>query len=411
MNSLVVGLLVMGLSAACGCRRNPPRPDTAPAAKTPISPTEIAGAQRYVRYCALCHGAHAEGYAADNAPSLVSPTFAATASDEFLRAGIAWGRPGTAMAGYSKAIGGPLDPAEIDSLIAYLHIGAPPPVALSTAPIAGDPVKGQTVYVTRCASCHGTPTQRGNSVHLANALLLSSAGDSFLRYAVAHGRPGTRMEAWEGKLDPSSIDNVVAYLRSLMPSGTALATTALATTTRATTTLATTMSTTVGMEPALPVQGPIVINPKGQAPTFDLREDRFASLVSVKQALDKRQRIVIVDARPPSDWLRLHIPGSISIPYYDLKAIDDLPKDGTWIIAYCACPHHASGVVVDELRKRDFKHSAVLDEGVFAWQHAGYPVIAAPGTLPVPAPPVSPGALSPTAPRPVTTAPRQPARP
>ena len=78
-----------------------------------------------------------------------------------------------------------------------------------------------------------------------------------------------------------------------------------------------------------------------------------------------------------------------------MKALDKLPNDGTWIIAYCACPHHASGVVFDELRRRGYKTSAVLDEGVFAWQHKGYPVVAAPGSLPIPAPPPLPAAAAP----------------
>jgi rhodanese-related sulfurtransferase len=110
-------------------------------------------------------------------------------------------------------------------------------------------------------------------------------------------------------------------------------------------------------------------------------------LKEVHQAMEEKKRIVIVDARAPSDWLNLHIPGSISLPYYDLGPIDRLPDDGTWIIAYCACPHHASGAVVDALRARGIKTSAVLDEGVFAWQRAGYPVVTAPNAAPPPAPP------------------------
>ena len=57
---------------------------------------------------------------------------------------------------------------------------------------------------------------------------------------------------------------------------------------------------------------------------------------------------------PPSEWLNLHITGAISTPYYDAKSLDDLPNDGTWVLAYCACPHHVSGQVVEELRKRGY---------------------------------------------------------
>ena len=126
---------------------------------------------------------------------------------------------------------------------------------------------------------------------------------------------------------------------------------------------------------------PIVINPKGQTPSFTLRAGRFVGVDQVKAALDKKQRMIIIDARSPSDFIASHIPGAISNGYYDRAGLDRLKDDGTWIIAYCACPHHASGEVVDELRRRDFKNTAVLDEGILYWRQRGYPLqTAAPAT-------------------------------
>ena len=98
----------------------------------------------------------------------------------------------------------------------------------------------------------------------------------------------------------------------------------------------------------------------------------------MKAALDAGQRLVVLDARAPSDWLDSHIPGSLPAPYYDLTKLDVVPKDGTFIVAYCACPHHASGAVVDELRKRGFKQTAVLDEGILVWKQRGYAVVGTP---------------------------------
>jgi cytochrome c oxidase cbb3-type subunit III len=97
--------------------------------------------------------------------------------------------------------------------------------------------------------------------------------------------------------------------------------------------------------------------------------------------------LVIADARGPAEYASLHVTGAISTPYYDNRSLDDVPNDGTWVLAYCACPHHVSGQVVDELRKRGYKHTAVIDEGVFAWQHKGYPVVAVPAMAVTPAPP------------------------
>ncbi|HEX4403770.1 MAG TPA: rhodanese-like domain-containing protein, partial [Polyangia bacterium] len=206
-----------------------------------------------------------------------------------------------------------------------------------------------------------------SAVHLANSVFLATASDAFLRFAVESGRPPTSMVPWKETLRPQQIDDVVAYVRSLAVSPAPPPPVAV---------------------PWTPRHGPFILNPKGRAPDFTLKEDRYVSIDDVKKALDEKRRLIIADARPPSDYQSLHITGAISTPYYEAKALDDLPKDdNTWVLAYCACPHHVSGQVVDELRKRGYKHTAVIDEGIFAWQHKGYPVVAAPGTLPSPAPP------------------------
>ena len=67
------------------------------------------GASVFSRYCALCHKPDATGYGADHAPSLVSSTYLESATDDLIAKGIREGRPGTAMAGYAKSRGGPLD--------------------------------------------------------------------------------------------------------------------------------------------------------------------------------------------------------------------------------------------------------------------------------------------------------------
>jgi cytochrome c oxidase cbb3-type subunit 3/ubiquinol-cytochrome c reductase cytochrome c subunit len=341
-----------------GCAR-------AKSADAVASPVE-RGRAIYARLCATCHGLSGNGYVADNAPSLRSATFLASATDAFLQAAILRGRPGTAMGAYARASGGPVSPEDANDVIAFLRDGGPAPEAPQPTR-TGDVTRGQAVYEKNCQRCHGTRTQRVSAVHLANAVLLETASDAFLRRAVEDGRPPTSMVPWKGALTPEQIDDVVSYVRSLAapappPPG----------------------------PPAAPRRGPIVLNPKGRAPDFVLKDDRFVGIDQVKAALDKKRRLVIADARGPAEWSALHIAGAISTPYYDAKALDDIPNDGTWVLAYCACPHHVSGEVVDALRKRGYKHTGVIDEGVFAWQQKGYPVVTAPGSAPPPAPPPLP---------------------
>jgi cytochrome c oxidase cbb3-type subunit 3/ubiquinol-cytochrome c reductase cytochrome c subunit len=325
------------------------------------------GRQTYVRLCATCHGADGTGYKSDNAPSLRTTTFLASATNLFLSEAIGRGRPGTAMPAYASALGGPLQPPEIEALVAFLREGSPAAVELP-APGRGNVAMGTAIYLSTCVRCHGTRIQRSTAVHLANPVFLQTASDAFLRYAVAEGRLPTSMVAWKNVLNPKQIDDVVAYLRSMAVPPPVPA-------------------TPPPMPPAAPRTGPVVINRRGRAPDFTLKGGLYVTNDDVKAALDHKQRLVIADARPPSDYLNLHITGAVSTPYYDAKSLDDLPKDGTWIVAYCACPHHLSGVVIEELRKRGYPHTAVLDEGIYAWQAKKYPVVAAPGMQSPPAPP------------------------
>lgn len=69
------------------------------------------------------HGVDAKGYAADNAPSMVTASFLASADAGFLKNSIVFGRPGTAMAPYGKAQGGPLSDEEITALTKYIRDG------------------------------------------------------------------------------------------------------------------------------------------------------------------------------------------------------------------------------------------------------------------------------------------------
>ncbi len=357
-----VAVAVAAQASAAAPRRQPGsgRADAGEAAD-PQAPAE----RLYATYCALCHGADARGYAADHAPSLVNPSFLAAADDQYLAKSIAYGRPGTAMAGYGTEVGGPLDPEAVRRLVAWLREQGPPAETLPTV-ARGDARRGAQVYAKDCQPCHGDRDTRGEGTHLANPVFLTQASDAFLRHAIVHGRPGTPMKAWAGRLSDSQIDDVVAHVRSF-----AGATVQAAAAPRL-------LSPPTGQEP-------LVVNPDGEAPSFTLRDGRFVPARQVAEALAAGRKLIVIDARSPSDWMRSHIPGSLSVPYYDFRRLDALDNDGTWVVTYCACPHHASGEVVDELRRRGFAHTAVIDEGILEWQRRGYPMVTAPGVTAPPA--------------------------
>ncbi|MCB9559798.1 MAG: c-type cytochrome [Kofleriaceae bacterium] len=359
-SSRAFAVLVCLAVAACGrgsaTPPPPPPPDVVKPTPRPVpSPTEARvqlGQKLFANLCALCHGPDGRGYVADNAPSLVSESFLASASDAFLRTGIVEGRPGTAMGAYGRARGGPLSDGDVDAVIAFLRAGKPEPMPAAATATAGDATRGKATYTSTCKECHGDPAARGKAPYLANPVFLASASDAFLRHAIVNGRADTEMKPFGATLDAQAIDDVIAYVRTWAPEPAA----------------------PVSSQPPPVAAGKVVLNPDGKAPNFTLKEDRFVAAADVKAALDQKRRLIIVDARTPADWQRGHIPGAISAPYYDLALLDVVPDDGTWVLAYCACPHHASGIVVDELRKRGFEHTAVIDEGINFWHNQGYPM-------------------------------------
>ena len=340
--------------------------------------SKLPGRETYVALCAPCHGVDGKGYAADHAPSLVNPTFLTSATDGFLSQSIQRGRPGTSMAAYGKAMHGPLDDESVMRLVAYIRSQGPVSVAMEPV-TGGDPARGAPLYVKYCQVCHGDGKTRGEAMLLSDPQFLTVATPPFLRYAIVHGRPGTKMIAWPGTLADGEIDDIVAYIRSY---GAA-------------------KSVPLPQLPPPTGHEPLVLNPTGKDPSFTVRADpcpkppgackedpRFVSADQVHAAMIARRKLIIIDARPASEWMRVHVEGAVSIPHFDLKRLDEIPQD-TWVLTYCACPHHLSGIVLDELRKRGHKRAAVLDEGITEWHRRGYPVVAADGVErppPLPAP-------------------------
>jgi cytochrome c oxidase cbb3-type subunit 3/ubiquinol-cytochrome c reductase cytochrome c subunit len=367
------------LSSVLGCGRGKPPPPDAdsrqflgasldatvrpPAPGRAVTPPLAPPPQAHLDYlplCGPCHGPEGRGYAADHAPSLVNPTFLESASNDFLRRSIASGRPGTSMGAYGKMYGGPLDDAAIDRLVAFLRRLGPPARPLKTLAV-GDPGRGEPIYRRVCQPCHGDARTRGEAVHLANSQFLRQASDAFINHAIVNGRPGTKMLAFSapsGTLTGAQIADVVAFVRAFEKSQ-------------------------VGIDLLPPPTGhePLVLNPRGRDPVFTVREGRFVAVAEVERALAAHRRLIVIDARPPSDWMRVHVKGAVSIPYHDLARLEEVPDD-VWAVAYCACPHHLSGEVVDALVKRGHSRALVLDEGINEWHRRGFPVVAARGVTP-----------------------------
>lgn len=277
------------------------------------------------------------------------------ASDVYLRHAIAYGRPGTAMAAFAQEQGGPISHYDQHVLMDWLtETSGIERAPLEEVPVSGDVRRGSEVYGAYCAACHGAKGEGGTGTALANPVFLATASDAFVRHTVMNGRTGTPMMGFRDVLSSTDIDAVVAFVRSRAVGWD--------------------VPDAVVVAPPDPRQA--VLHPDAEPAQLDHRLRRFVSAASVAAALERRQRMVLLDARPMSDWARSHLPGSLPVPFYDGVAsiIPHLPTDGTPIIAYCACPHAASGRVVDALRKEGFTSARILDEGVLHWAGQGYPL-------------------------------------
>ena len=313
--------------------------------------------QNYQRYCALCHGTEREGGAADFAPSLRSKSLMSTIPLNFLASSIGFGRPNTPMAAYLKDMGGPLSMKEIFNIASWLkYESGHETIAISEERVSGDLDEGLWLYSKECARCHGKKGEGKTAPALANPAFLAFASDQYIKYAIVNGRDETEMKAFDKKLSAEQINDLTVYIRSL----------------------------TAGWSPEpkklapYPKPEDYVINPKGKKPKFNLREGRYVPMKEVLDAMNSKKRLIILDTRTTSEWQNAHLPGAIPIPYYisEEEIGNGLPNDKTWIIAYCSCPHAASDKIINMLRKKGYKNTAVIDEGFFKWINDGYPIIA-----------------------------------
>ncbi len=181
------------------------------------------GKQTFDTYCVGCHQPNGVGKPGV-APSLTSPEFLSSATDEFLHTTIANGRPGTAMVGWKAILG----EKKIDAVIAYLRSFAKGPSKVqqvnSEPPAKGDISLGKARFAEICKGCHAEKgagyAAGGSAPAIGKPGFLNVASDGYIREMVMHGRSNTRMRGFSGStglanLSKKEIDSIISYLRTL----------------------------------------------------------------------------------------------------------------------------------------------------------------------------------------------------
>ena len=218
----VAAVLTLAALTICGCDRLPGRPG---ARDEVVRPQQVLDFNTlYKENCSGCHGADGKGGASI---ALSDPVLLAIADDATIRNIAAGGVQGTQMPPFAQSKGGMLTDAQIGALVKGIRAwartdfpreGLPP----FTAP-PGDPHRGEAVFATFCASCHGPDGQGGKGgSSIANATYLSLVSDQYLRTMVIAGRPELGAPDWRGNvtgrpMTADEISDVVVWLASQRP--------------------------------------------------------------------------------------------------------------------------------------------------------------------------------------------------
>lgn len=182
----------------------------------------------YHNYCSVCHGDKGDGRSrAAHALQPVPRDFTSPASrNELSRAriisAIKYGRPGTAMVGYSTQ----LSDRDIERLADHVLATF---VRREAGTGAGADTRGRQLYAANCSVCHG---DRGQGAAWAGANMarpprnFAAAGADLSRETmiatVTHGRAGTAMAGFSPRLTRADIEQVVDFVRTaLMPATSA----------------------------------------------------------------------------------------------------------------------------------------------------------------------------------------------
>jgi mono/diheme cytochrome c family protein len=217
-------VILAALLALAACDGLPGRPTEA---DRPLRPDQVVSfEQLYGDNCSGCHGGDGTFGAAQ---PLNDPVYLNLAGSDQLRALTAQGVPNSLMPGFSTAAGGTLTDQQVGIIVAGMlsrwgggeSLDKPPPRYKASTP--GDAKRGEEVYATFCASCHGTDGkggQKGGAI--VDGSFLALASDQALRTAVICGRKDLGMPDWRGDtpgraMSEDAVSDVVAWMIAQRP--------------------------------------------------------------------------------------------------------------------------------------------------------------------------------------------------
>jgi mono/diheme cytochrome c family protein len=177
----------------------------------------------YAQNCSACHGAEGRGGASI---ALANPVYLAIVDENAVHKVVANGVRGTSMPAFAESAGGLLTDEQVDVITRGIFSrwghkeildGTNPPSYAATT--AGNAARGETVFGTYCASCHGPGGHGAKASAISNDSFLALVSDQGLRTIVITGRPDLGAPDWRGNvpgkpMSDQEITDVVAWLAS-----------------------------------------------------------------------------------------------------------------------------------------------------------------------------------------------------
>jgi cytochrome c oxidase cbb3-type subunit III len=215
-------LCATALCVACSSSSGHPDQDSAV-----VRPDQVLDFNTlYTQNCAGCHGPNGKGGAAI---ALGDPTFLAIADDDVIRKTASNGVRGALMPAFAKSAGGMLTDQQINAIVHGIRTWARPELLANsppppyTAQPPGDAHRGEAVYGTYCASCHGPNGAGGEKASsIVNGSYLALVSDQYLRITVIVGRPELGAPDWRNDvpgrpMSSQEVSDVVAWLSAQRP--------------------------------------------------------------------------------------------------------------------------------------------------------------------------------------------------
>jgi rhodanese-related sulfurtransferase len=100
-----------------------------------------------------------------------------------------------------------------------------------------------------------------------------------------------------------------------------------------------------------------------------------ADFRDVKKRLDAGEKMILVDTREDSEWVRGHIPGAIHLSkgIIERDIEKTVPDHNARIVLYCGGGFR-SALAADNLQKMGYTNVISMDGGWRGWTEAGLPV-------------------------------------